>query len=199
MIMKWFFDSGFDYINEFFENWNRKIKKMRNTCILVAVLLIVAGILCIAFPVEVFAVIQYVAAAALIIIGIYHIVSYVSTTYYFKDPMLIVMAVVNILMGVLVAAMPLILTVNVLTFMLAVLLIFSGAQKVSFASRLKYFGVQNTGMITVSGVLNIILSVIFILLPFASAVVLNYIIAAYLIMTGIALCIEAAGMCRIHR
>ena len=118
--MKWFFDSGFDYINEFFENWNRKIKKMRNTCILVAVLLIVAGILCIAFPVEVFAVIQYVAAAALIIIGIYHIVSYVSTTYYFKDPMLIVMAVVNILMGVLVAAMPLILTVNVLTFMLAV-------------------------------------------------------------------------------
>lgn len=88
---------------------------------------------------------------------------------------------------------------NVLTFMPAVLLIFSGAQKVSFASRLKYFGVQNTGMITASGVLNIILSVIFILLPFASTVVLNYIIAAYLIMTGIALCVEAAGMCGIHR
>ena len=197
--MKWFFDSGFDYINEFFENWNRKIRKIRNTCIIVAVLLIAAGILCIVFPVKVFAVIQYVAAAALIILGIYHIVSYMSTTYYFKDPMLIVMAVVNILMGVLVAAMPLILTVNVLTFMLAVLIIFSGAQKVSFASRLKYFGVQDTGMITASGVLNIILSVIFILLPFASAVVLNYIIAAYLIMTGIALCIEAVGMCRIHR
>ncbi len=197
--MRWFFDSGFDYVNEFFENWNKKIKKIRNTCLIVAALLIVAGILCIAFPVKVFAVIQYVAAAALIALGICHIVSYLSTTYYFKDPMLIVMAAVNILMGILVAAMPLVLTVNVITFMLAVVLIFSGAQKVSFASRLKYFGVQNTGMITLSGVLSILLSATFILLPFGSAVVLNYIIAAYLVITGIALCIEAAGMCRIHR
>ena len=197
--MKWFFDSGFDYINEFFENWNRKIKKMRNTCILVAVLLIVAGIPVHCVPGGGIRGDPVCGGSGADHHWYYHIVSYVSTTYYFKDPMLIVMAVVNILMGVLVAAMPLILTVNVLTFMLAVLLIFSGAQKISFASRLKYFGVQNTGMITVSGVLNIILSVIFILLPFASAVVLNYIIAAYLIMTGIALCIEAAGMCRIHR
>ena len=45
-----------------------------------------------------------------------------------------------------------------------------------------------------SGVLNIILAVVFLLLPFVSALALNYILAAYLVITGIALLIEAAGM-----
>ena len=42
--------------------------------------------------------------------------------------------------------------------------------------------------------LNIILAVIFLLLPFMSALALNYILAAYLLITGIAFLIEALGM-----
>ena len=81
--------------------------------------------------------------------------------------------------------------------MLAFLLIFSGAEKLSLASRLRYFRIPHTGSMTFSGVLNIILAVVFLLLPFVSALALNYILAAYLIIMGIALLIETAGMHKI--
>ena len=130
----------------------------------------------------------------MIVIGIYHFIAYSSMTCYFKDGMLIMSGILNILIGVMLFFMPVALTVQVVTFMLAFLLIFSGAQKISFASRLKYFRIPHTGSLTFSGVLNIILAVIFLLLPFMSALALNYILAAYLIITGAALFVEALGM-----
>lgn len=120
-------------------------------------------------------------------------------TYYFRDGMLIISGILNILIGVMLFVMPVTVTVEVITFMLAFLLIFSGAQKISFASRLKYFRIPHTGSLTFSGVLNIILAVIFLLLPFMSALTLNYILAAYLIITGAALFAEAIGMHKLSR
>ncbi|OUP83594.1 hypothetical protein B5F07_09990 [Lachnoclostridium sp. An169] len=191
--MRWF-DSDFDYVHEFMEHWNSQRRKVRTASCIAGILLIIAGILTIVFPVGIFAVIQYVAAAALIILGIYRLVSYASVTWHFKDPMLIVTGILNILLGILLLFMPVVLTVQVITFLFAFLLIFSGTQKISFASRMKYFRIGHTGALTFSGVLDIILAVIFLFLPFTSALTLNYIISAYLILGGITLLIEAAGM-----
>lgn len=191
--MRWF-DSEFDYVQELIDTWNKKRKKIRTVYFIIAAVLILAGILTAVFPVRVFAVIQYLAAAAVIVIGIYHFVAYTSMTYYFKDGMLIMSGILNILIGIMLLIMPITLTVQVVTFMLAFLLIFTGAQKISFASRLKYFQIPNTGSLTFSGILNIILAVIFLLLPFVSALALNYILAAYLVITGAALFVEALGM-----
>ena len=191
--MRWF-DSEFDYVQELIDTWNKKRKKIRIAYFITAAVLVLAGILTAVFPVRVFAVIQYLAAAAVIVIGIYHFVAYTSMTYYFKDGMLIMSGILNILIGIMLLIMPITLTVQVVTFMLAFLLIFTGAQKISFASRLKYFQIPNTGSLTFSGILNIILAVIFLLLPFVSALALNYILAAYLVITGAALFVEALGM-----
>ena len=191
--MRWF-DSEFDYVQELIDTWNKKRKKVRTAYFIIAAVLFLAGILTAVFPVRVFAVIQYLAAAAVIVIGIYHFVAYTSMTYYFKDGMLIMSGILNILIGIMLLIMPVTLTVQVITFMLAFLLIFTGAQKISFASRLKYFRIPNTGSLTFSGILNIILAVIFLLLPFVSALALNYILAAYLVITGAALFAEALGM-----
>ena len=191
--MRWF-DSDFDYVQELIDTWNNRRKQVRTAYFILAALLILAGILTAVFPVSIFAVIQYLAAAAVIVIGIYHFIAYSSMTCYFKDGMLIMSGILNILIGVMLFFMPVALTVQVVTFMLAFLLIFSGAQKISFASRLKYFHIPHTRSLTFSGVLNIILAVIFLLLPFMSALALNYILAAYLIITGAALFVEALGM-----
>ena len=191
--MRWF-DSEFDYVQELIDTWNKKRKKVRTAYFIIAAVLFLAGILTAVFPVRVFAVIQYLAAAAVIVIGIYHFVAYTSMTYYFKDGMLIMSGILNILIGIMLLIMPVTLTVQVITFMLAFLLIFTGAQMISFASRLKYFQIPNTGSLTFSGILNIILAVIFLLLPFVSALALNYILAAYLVITGAALFVEALGM-----
>ncbi len=141
--------------------------------------------------------IQYLAAIAVIVVGIYHFITFSSMTYYFRDYMLILSGVLNILIGVMLFIMPVELTVQVVTFMLSFMLIFNGVQKLSFASRLRYFRISRTGALTFSGVLNIILAVVFLFLPFLSAVALNYILSAYLAVTGIALLIEAAGMHKI--
>ena len=195
--MRWF-DSDFDYVQELIDTWNKKRKKVRTAYFIIAAVLVLAGILTAVFPVRVFAVIQYLAAAAVIVIGIYHFAAYTSMTYYFKDGMLIMSGILNILIGIMLLIMPVTLTVQVITFMLAFLLIFTGAQKISFASRLKYFQIPNTGSLTFSGILNIILAVIFLLLPFVSALALNYILAAYLIITGAALFVEAFGMHKLN-
>ena len=118
-------------------------------------------------------------------------------TYYFKDYMLLLSGILNVLMGVMLFIMPVTLTVQVTTLLLAFLLIFNGVEKLSLASRLRYFRIPRTGSLTFSGILNIVLAVIFMLLPFVSALALNYILAAYLVLTGAALLIEAAGMHKI--
>ena len=167
---------------------------MRAAYIIIAALLLIAGVLTAVFPVGIFTVIQYFAAVAVITVGIYHFVAFAYMTYYFRDYMLLLSGILNVLIGIMLFVMPVALTVQVITFLLAFLLIFSGAEKLTLASRLRYFRIPHTGSATFSGVLNIILAVVFLLLPFVSALALNYILAAYLVITGIALLIEAAGM-----
>ncbi len=196
--MRWF-DSDFDYVQELIDTWNRRRKKMRTAYFIMAAVLLIAGVLTAVFPVGIFAVIQYFAALAVIIIGICHFVAFASMTDYFKDYMLLLSGILNVLIGVMLFVMPVTLTVQVITFMLAFLLIFSGAEKLSMASRLRYFRIPHTGSLTFSGILNIILAVIFLLLPFVSALALNYILAAYLLLTGAALLVEAIGMHKIER
>lgn len=191
--MRWF-DSDFDYVQELIDTWNSRRKKMRAAYIIIAALLLIAGVLTAVFPVGIFTVIQYFAAVAVITVGIYHFVAFASMTYYFRDYMLLLSGILNVLIGIMLFVMPVALTVQVITFLLAFLLIFSGAEKLTLASRLRYFRIPHTGSATFSGVLNIILAVVFLLLPFVSALALNYILAAYLVITGITLLIEAAGM-----
>ena len=186
--MRWF-DSNFDYVQELIDTWNRRRKKMR------AAYFIMTAV----FPISIFAAIQYFAALAVIVVGVCHFMAFASMTYYFKDYMLLLSGILNVLIGVMLFFMPVTLTVQVITFMLAFLLIFNGVEKLSLASRLKYFRIPRTGSLTFSGILNIILAVIFLLLPFVSALALNYILAAYLILTGAALLVEAVGMHKIER
>ena len=194
--MRWF-DSDFDYVQELIDTWNSRRKKMRAAYIIIAALLLIAGVLTAVFPVGIFTVIQYFAAVAVITVGIYHFVAFASMTYYFRDYMLLLSGILNVLIGIMLFVMPVALTVQVITFLLAFLLIFSGAEKLTLASRLRYFRIPHTGSATFSGLLNIILAIVFLLLPFVSALALNYILAAYLVITGIALLIEAAGMHKI--
>lgn len=194
--MRWF-DSDFDYVQELIDTWNRRRKKLRTTYFIIAAILLIAGILTAIFPIRIFSFMQYLAAVAVIVIGVCHFVAFASMTYYFRDYMLLLSGILNILIGVMLFIMPVTLTVQVFTFMLAFILIFSSVEKLSLASRLRYFRIPHTGSLTFSGILNIILAVVFLLLPFVSALALNYILAAYLIIIGAALLIEAAGMHKI--
>ena len=69
--MRWF-DSDFDYVQELIDRWNDRRKKIRTAYFIIAAILLIAGILTAVFPIRIFSVIQYLAAAAVIAIGIGH-------------------------------------------------------------------------------------------------------------------------------
>lgn len=161
--------------------------------------MVLAGILCLLFPNGIFLALQWIAAFGFVLYGIYHIVAYFCMPYYFRDPLLLILGILCLLSGVMLCGMPLYVTVTTLTFLLGMFLLLAGAEKLSRARRLRYFQLMNTMPITVSGVVNIVMACLFLLLPSASAVALNTLLAVYLIVSGIAQIVEAISMRKLHR
>ena len=183
-----------DFIDELKEKWNRQVKKVKIGCLILSTIMIVAGICCIIYPLETFNVMKIIISIVFISFGIYHMIAYCMSSVYFKEPINIITGLIHILFGVLLIKMPPEITAMSLTLMLAILLLFSGAEKISFSRRLSLFGLWDTSKYMYSGILNIVLAVVFIILPISSVLVINYIIAAYMIVHGISLLIEALAM-----
>ena len=154
--MKWF-DSDYDYIDEFTTQWNERYKKAKRMSIILSIVLILIGILCFAFPEKVFTTIQIIAAIGLIVS----------------------------------------ITVSTLTFLFAFVLLVNGIQKITWGSRLSFFRVIDTKYLSLTGWVNLLLGIIFLVMPFQSALVINYIIATYLVVAGLSLLIEAVSMKKI--
>lgn len=186
--------SDFNFVEEFKKDWNEKIKKLRWTCLILSILMIIVGFVCLFFPIKTFNIMKIIVSIVFICFGIYSIVTYCLTTLYFKDPIMIMIGITHILFGVLLFQMPTEITAMSLTMMLAIMLLFYGAQKIAFSRRLSFFGLIDTNIYTMSGIMTIMLSIIFMVLPLTSAIIINYIIAAYLIVDGITLFIEAINM-----
>lgn len=185
---------NFDFIEEFKKDWNEKFKKLRWICLILSILMIIVGFVCLFFPIKTFNIMKMIVSIVFICFGIYSIVTYCLTTLYFKDPIIIMIGITHILFGVLLFQMPTEITAMSLTMMLAIMLLFYGAQKIAFSRRLSFFGLIDTNIYTMSGIMTIMLSIIFMILPLTSALVINYIIAAYLIIDGITLFIEAISV-----
>lgn len=194
--MKWF-DQNYNYVDEFTTQWNNKFKKIRNGGILLSLVLILIGILCIAFPKQVFTTIQVLAALGLVLWGVGSIYTYFTTTFFFRDSLWLATGILNILLGFTLCTMPITFTVSTLTIVLAMLLLVNGISKVSFSSKLRFFQIIDTSLMNLTGWLNILLGIIFVVMPLQSALVINYLVAAYLIFAGICLLIEVVSMKRI--
>ena len=74
----------FDFINEFKENWNRRIKKIKTLYLILSIIMIIAGCACIFFPIQTFSIVKFIVAIVLIGFGIYSIVNYCISTSFFK-------------------------------------------------------------------------------------------------------------------
>lgn len=194
--MKWF-DSDYDYVDEFTTQWNERFKKAKRIGIVVSIVLILIGILCFSFPEKVFSAIQILAAIGLIIWGALEIYSYITTTFFFRDSMWLASGILNVILGCVLCTMPVTITVSTLTFLFAFVLLVNGIQKITWGSRLSFFRVIDTNYLRFTGWINLILGVIFMVMPFQSALIINYVIAAYVIVAGISLLIEVFSMKKI--
>lgn len=193
------YDSSFDHVGDFVERWNEGVRGTRALAIGLGALLTLAGVASLASPFSLYAVIQTVIAVALIAGGTAGIVGYVRTPELFRSPVALVTGILNALLGVLVLALPSYLTAGTLTLLLAFLFIASGAERLSSAHRMRYFGFEGTGVSTATGVLNIVAGVVFLIAPLFSSLVLGYLMAAYLIVAGASLMAEGVAMRPIGR
>lgn len=193
------FNSDFDHVGDFVERWNAGVRRTRTWAIVIGVLLVLAGIASAVAPLSIYALIQGVVAAALIVGGIGETVSYARTPELFRSPTMLVMGVLNALLGVMLLALPAYLTAGTVVFLLAFLFIISGAERITYARRMRYFGLPDSGLTTFTGALNIVCGVAFLLMPAFSGVVIGYVIAAYLIVGGASLVVEGISIRPIER
>lgn len=193
------FNSDFDHVGDFVERWNAGVRRTRTWAIVIGVLLVLAGIASAVAPLSIYALIQGVVAAALIVGGIGETVSYARTPELFRSPTMLVMGVLNALLGVMLLALPAYLTAGTVVFLLAFLFIIAGAERITYARRMRYFGLPDSGLTTFTGALNIVCGVAFLLMPAFSGVVIGYVIAAYLIVGGASLVVEGISMRPIER
>lgn len=195
--MRWFNGSD-DYIREYVSCWNRELRKKRITNVLAALVLIAAGVLCVLFPADVYQVVQWIVGGVLILYALFEIVDYFSMTDYFRDMMLLPIALIALMLGIVFIMAPPYLGAVAVVFLSAVVLLFSGAQKLSMASRLRYFRITHAYSMTFCGVLSVIAALLLFIMPMVGVLMLNLMIAAFLIVSGALLLIEAICMRKIN-
>lgn len=196
-MMRWFNGSD-DYIREYVSCWNRELRKKRITNVLAALVLIAVGVLCVLFPADVYQVVQWIVGGVLILYALFEIVDYFSMTDYFRDMMLLPIALIALMLGIVFIMAPPYLGAVAVVFLSAVVLLFSGAQKLSMASRLRYFRITHAYSMTFCGVLSVIAALLLFIMPMAGVMMLNLMIAAFLIVSGALLLIEAICMRKIN-
>lgn len=188
------FNSDFDYKREFIDRWNDGVKRARGWMVVLGVLLILAGGFAALAPLGLYEFIQTAAGIALIVYAVMQIASYMGTPEFFRSPALAVMGVLNALLGIMLLALPAYLTAGTLVFLLGFLFIVTGVERLTFARRMRYFQLLHTGMGTATGIINLIVGIVFLLMPMVSSLVLGYLMAAYLVVGGVTVLIEAAAM-----
>lgn len=196
-MMRWFNGSD-DYIREYVSCWNRSLQKKRVINVLAGLVLIAAGVLCVLFPVDVYQVVQWIIGGVLVFYAVFQLVEYFSMTDYFRDLMLLPIALIALLLGVASIMAPPYLSAVSVVFLGAVVLLFTGAQKISLASRLRYFRITRAYSMTFCGVISVIAALLLFIMPMVGVVLLNVMIAAFLIVSGVTLLIEAICMRKIN-
>ena len=181
--MQWF-DPDHDYVNEYIDTWNQKIRSAKTWMIALGAVLVLTGI---------------AIAGLLIVRGGSNIASYIQTPAFFRNGATLAAGILNALLGVLFFALPASFTASTLGFLLAFLLIMTGIERLSFAQSMRYYQLEGSSAGTVMGIVNIILGVVLALTPLFTSVVLSYLLAAYLIVAGATLIVEGVSIKRIER
>lgn len=193
------FDPDRDYIEEYIDHWNKEVGRAKAWMVVLGVVLVLAGIAAAVSPMSMYAVIQGVTATVLIAHGITQIVGHFQTPEFFRSGVSVASGILNALLGIMLLALPALFTAGTLVFLFAFLLILSGIERMTFARQLSYYRIPASSAGTVTGVLNIVLGVIFLFAPLMASLALVYLIAGYLIVAGVTLIAESIAIKRIER
>lgn len=193
------YDPNHDYVSDYIDQWNRQIRATKIWMAVIGIVLVITGLASAIAPLSMYAFIQTFAAVALIMHGASHLVSYFQTPQFFRNGATLASGLLNALLGILLLALPATLTAGTIVFLLAFLLVTMGIERISFAQNMKYYqlGGSTAGMIT--GIVDIVLGIVFALMPLFASAAISILISAYLVVAGVALIVESLSIKRIDR
>lgn len=178
------FDPDRDLAGEFADNWNRKLRGVRVTGIIVGILMLIIGILCFIFPVRSAQVLEFIASLMVIVCGVFDVVCFCTTAPFLRMGGELVGGILNIIVGVMLIASPAEVSLSAYSFIFALMLLVFGVNEISFAMKLGYFAVSGFGWVIADAVLNILAGLAFFIMPVSSAFVMSWLIGIYLIVGG---------------
>lgn len=188
------YDDMPDYRGIMTEQWNKELKSVRTSGFIVSILLLLLGICCIIWPAPSMATMGILASIIIMALGVFEIVCYCSLPLLIRRAGTLISGILNILVGFLLLCSPAAVTLATFTYMLGFLLLIFGIDLLVFAGRLRFFDITGYGWLVFNGVMSIVAAFLFLFMPLVSAAVLNYVIAAYLLVGGITLLVETISM-----
>ncbi|MEE8815868.1 MAG: DUF308 domain-containing protein [Lachnospiraceae bacterium] len=188
-----FYDNGKDYRNELQSFWNGNVKKFRTSSLVGGILMVILGILCAAFPFQSMIAMEYIASILLIVVGIAQIYAASQVPIFLRTGGTILGGILNIILGILLLTSPADVMLGTFAFIIAINLMLFGVEECVAYNRVKFFQAEGGGWLLFEGIVNIIVSIIFLFLP-QTSIAISYLFAFYLLVTGIAsICASVAA------
>ena len=156
---------------------------------IVGIIMIIFGVLFIANPLEMALVLDILVTLGFLLFGIYQIASYVSTPAGLRSGWQLAFGIVWVLMAVLIVASGAIGVILSFAFVLGFLALLSGFMQLSVHSLVR--GQAGAGMLLASAIINIVLGLLLLALPFFATAAVAIAQGIYLIAAGLALIFEA--------
>ncbi|MGI5990059.1 MAG: HdeD family acid-resistance protein [Lachnospiraceae bacterium] len=179
-----FYNNNTDYREEIRNYWNNNVKKFRTTSLIAGIIMTILGILCFIFPVRSMLVLEYIASIFLIVAGIYQIYAFTALPVFLKTGGGLLTGILNVILGIMLITSPAEAMMSMFAIIIAINLMMLGVEECVAYSRARFYTVNNAGWLLVEGIINIIVSIIFMFMP-AMTIALSYVIAIYLVVTGI--------------
>ncbi len=161
--------------------------------IIIAICMIVLGILMFVKPIVTMIAVEYIACVGFIIYGVYQIIIYIRTPSELKNGWTLANGIIFTILGILMITSSIFSVVTTFAFLLGFLALFGGITQISSYGVFKKAGEPGAGWILASGIINIVLSLFLLLAPFAATWALEFVLAIYLIVGGIALFAESCS------
>ena len=163
---------------------NDIMKKFFRSAILTSIVLVILGILLVAFSDETIIAISYFIGGVLVLIGVVGIIDYIRKVNIYKSELDLIYAIVTIILGVLIITNPKSIA-TIINYILGVIIIINSASKFNYSLQLKSASnnIWKTTMIV--SILTAICGVLLIFNPFKSASAIVTIIGIIIIVYGV--------------
>ena len=171
------FDGSFR--EELRNRWNERLQSMRIIGFIVSIALIAVGITCIFIPMLSVNLMHYIFASVLLAAGIFHIVNYFTIKTPFRSGGYLAMAIIQVIVALILFFSPSIVTIEILAFMLAFEMLISGIDALSLGAWGVFIGIMNIAM-----------SIVLFVSPFAYLYAFVIIMPIYMIVRGVSLLSE---------